>query len=119
MQKTNESGKADQIQKSTKINDLIPDEVLRRIYSFIKNSDLSDLNYNQEMVNEIERYIDINSLRWIYYPILRNRPESRYAILLLHYFDRRPSDQVEINSLLPPETLDQISEMKKSFKLGC
>lgn len=112
-------GKTDLTASSLTIDTLFPQSVIINFYQFIKKTQLTDVEYNPLMINAIDQYIDINSPRWIYNPILRNNPDSRYIVFLMHYFDRNPGMQITINSKLSESTLKQIEIMKRFFKLGC
>ncbi|MCE7734027.1 MAG: hypothetical protein GPJ54_04055 [Candidatus Heimdallarchaeota archaeon] len=112
-------GKDDLTKSYTQIDTIFPASVIVRFYEFIKKSVTTDVEFNPSMIKEIDQYIDLNSPRWIYSPILRSNPDSRYIVFLMHYFDRNPGMQMIINSELSDSTLKQIEEMKKSFKLGC
>lgn len=112
-------GEDDLIKSYATIDALFPESVIIRFYEFVKKTKVTDIEYHSSMTKEIERYIDLNSPRWIYSPILRSNPDSRYIVFLMHYFDRNPGMQMTINSKLSASTLRQIEELKKSFKLGC
>ncbi len=112
-------GKDDLTKSYTTLDTLFPVSVIKMFYEFIKKSGIYDDDYSPSTIKEIERYIDINSPKWIYSAILKSNPDSRYIVFLMHYFDRNPRMQMTINSKLSESTLRQIEELKKSFKLGC
>ena len=112
-------GKSNLTKRSIAIDTLFPESVIVSFYQFVKNTITSNVEYNPSMIKEIDQYIDKNSSRWIYDPILRSNPNSRYVVFLMHYFDRNPAMQMTINSKLSESIITKIEEMKKSFKLGC